>query len=69
MTPQFTPGATLEYTRTKGGDRVGTCTSVLDLDDGDGGWPKERHCRYVYRLDIEGVGPRTVCECRLRTRT
>jgi len=79
MTPNFLKNDILTYTRTNGEEREGRVMEAIDLDDlptkrtrqwsgAHPQWPKERHCRFVYRLDIEGIGPRTVCGCRLSSR-
>ena len=70
MNAKFNVDASLTYTRSNGEAREGVCVSVSDLED-EGlkwRWPKPQHCRFIYRLDIQGVGPRTVCECRLSER-
>jgi hypothetical protein len=72
---KFNVTDTLAYTRTNGERREGLCLEVIDLDTAERhmtgsykSWPKDKCCRFVYRLDIEGVGWRTVCEHRLETR-
>jgi hypothetical protein len=74
MSTKFAAKDLLTYTRTNGEQREGVVLNVIDLGEPlfenqtytyPGRWPKPRHCRFVYRLEVEGVGPRTVCEHRL----